>query len=245
MSPLLATIAGVVGAFVVLRYLLRTPKDLPMRGKFIAIVSLSLAALSALLVLRAARDIKPGLAQARGALAQARGVVASTLASAISEVSGTALDAHVALLPGADSAVLREMPGEEASARERTVWTVATDTPPERVAAFYRDSAHRAGWTLELQAANGVVLRRAGRSADAGVQRLRILAAPAPAGSARRTVVEYELTRRLPRPAADDSVETAPLPSSGGMTDKLRESLAGIAAADSIRRAELEAAAGR
>ena len=29
---------------------------------------------------------------------------------------------------------------------------------PEKVAAFYRDSTNRIGWTLELQAANGVVL---------------------------------------------------------------------------------------
>ena len=89
-------------------------------------------------------------------------------------------------------------PSPTLGGRPSTRWTTITDAPVARVVSYYRDPAHHVGWTVEVLAESGVMLKRSRLAlGQAGVEHMRIQARPAASATSSRTAIEYELTRRL------------------------------------------------
>jgi hypothetical protein len=180
-------LALLVGTGLFVTYLLRVPRDYPLRGKLLGISSTVLFVLTAVVLFQAA---KRGLALSTAAREAASEYIAARPAHS--------LVTYVPLYPGADVVRLLPAPSQTLGGRPSTRWATATNAPVARVVSYYRDPAHHVGWTVEVLAESGVMLKRSGLPlGQAGVERMRIQARPASSATRSRTIIEYELTRRL------------------------------------------------
>ena len=208
-------LAALVGAVLLVRYLVRTSPDYPFRGKLIGMASLAALVMTAVLGSRSApvvRALAARVDQARGAF----------LASRPAEP----LAAYVAIPPVIDSLRLVETAAPALRGNRPSTGWIAHTTAGAHVIRFYRDSSHRAGWALELSADSMLVLARARHALGArGVERLSIrLRAPA--------AVEYELTRtygtRRSAPAAAPAPERRLVTPPAGRSEEELLSEAGL-----------------
>lgn len=171
-------LAAVAAAALLLRNLLRTSHDYPLRGKLIGFTGLVVLTLTLVLGRRAAPAV-------REMASRADQMRRTFLASRPAEP----LAAYVPIPSVIDSVRVAESATPALGGNRPSAGWIAHTTDGARVIRFYRDSSHRVGWTLELSADSMLVLARA-RSAlgQRGVERMSIrLRAPA--------AVEYELTR--------------------------------------------------
>jgi hypothetical protein len=180
-------LALLVGTGLLVRYLLRVPRDYPLRGKLLGIASTALFVLTAVVVFQVAKRLPVLSVSARRAASEY--IAARPAAS---------LATYVPLYPGADMARLLPGPSQPLGGRLSTRWTATTDAPIAHVVSYYRDPAHHVGWTVEVLAESGVMLKRSRLPlGQTGVERLRIQARPGASATNSRTTIEYELTRRL------------------------------------------------
>ncbi len=181
-----------VGLVILITYMLRVPHDYPFRGAIVAFASMGFLVCAVITGMKVWDTMPHQLPDVRS------GIKSIERHAADKEPVGP-LETYVQRMPGGDTLSRHEQPSV-GGLPGGTIWDETTSQPIADVIRYYSDDANHAGWQVEFSGASMIVLRRTVTSTSQQLEneRMRIQARPNPDHqSARRTEIEFELTRRL------------------------------------------------
>lgn len=181
-----------VGLLVLITYMVRVPHDYPFRGAIVAFASMGFLACAVVTGMKVWDNMPHQLPDVHA------GIKAMEQHEAEKEPVGP-LETYVQRMPDGDALSRHEQPSV-GGLPGGTIWDEATSQSIPDVIRYYSDDNNHAGWQVELSSATMIVLRRTVTSPSGQLEneRMRIQPLPNPdKQSARRTEIEFELTRRL------------------------------------------------